>query len=129
MPVRNKYRMKLCRIGSTVQTESPFTLYQYKLNRKVLTMHRARISQAMCSLLPNHHIGEPRGVLLNFQYAEVHANVWGLKFFVNQYLGSVNYNKDKSSIFRVHKSEKRKTRGIWCRPPTYWTQYLGSPKR
>ena len=30
---------------------------------------------------------------------------------------------------RVHKSEKRKNRGIWCGPPKYWTQYLGSPKR
>ena len=25
----------------------------------------------------------------------VHANIWGLKFYVNQYLGSVNDNMDK----------------------------------
>ena len=36
----------------------------------------------------------------------VHASIWGLKFTVSQYLGSVNYNMDKNSIFRVHKSEK-----------------------
>ena len=47
------------------------------------------------------------GVLPNFQYGEVHANIWGLKFYVNQYLGSVNYNMEKNSIFRVHKSEKK----------------------
>ena len=35
------------------------------------------------------------GVLHNFQYGEVHANIWGLKFYVNQYLESVNYNVDK----------------------------------
>ena len=68
------------------------------------------------------------GVLHNFQYWEVHANIWGLKIYVNQYLGSVNYNTDKNSIFRVHKSEKRKNPGIWCGSPKYWTQYLGSPK-
>ena len=34
------------------------------------------------------------GVLHNFQYGEVHANVCGLKFYINQYLGSVNYNMD-----------------------------------
>ena len=34
---------------------------------------------------------EPKGegILHNFQYGEVHANIWGLKFCVNQYLGSV----------------------------------------
>ena len=31
-------------------------------------------------------------------------------FTLNQYLGSVNYNMGKSSIFWVHKSEKRKNR-------------------
>ena len=31
----------------------------------------------------------------------------GRKFYVNQYLGSVNYNMDKNSISRVHKSEKK----------------------
>ena len=34
------------------------------------------------------------------------------KFTLNQYLGSVNYNMDKNSIFWVHKSEKRKNGGI-----------------
>ena len=34
------------------------------------------------------------------------------KFTLNQYLGSVNYNMDKHSIFGVHKSEERKDRGI-----------------
>ena len=71
----------------------------------------------------------PRGVLPNFQYREVHVNIWGLKFYVNQYLASVYYNMDKDSISRVHKSERRKNRGIWCGSPKYWTQYLGSPKR
>ena len=71
----------------------------------------------------------PGGLFHNFQYGEVHANIWGLKFYVNQYLGSVNYNMEKNSIFRVHKSEKRKNRGIWCGSPKHWTQYLGSPKR
>ena len=47
-----------------------------------------------------------QGVLHYFQYGEVHANIWGLKFYVNQYLGSVNHNMDQNSIFRVHKSEK-----------------------
>ena len=71
----------------------------------------------------------PRGgVLHNFQHGEVHANIWGLKFYVNQCLESVNYNMDKSSILRVHKSEKRKNHGIWCGSPKYWTQCLGSPK-
>ena len=28
-------------------------------------------------------------------HGEVHANIWGLKFYVNQYLGSANYNMDK----------------------------------
>ena len=37
----------------------------------------------------------PRGVFHNFQYGEVHANIWGLKFYVNQYMGSVNYNMTK----------------------------------
>ena len=46
------------------------------------------------------------GVLHNCQYGEVHANIWDLKFYVNQYLESVNYNMDKNSIFRVHKSKK-----------------------
>ena len=36
------------------------------------------------------------GVLHNFQYGEVHANIWGLKFRLNQYLGSANYNMDKN---------------------------------
>ena len=70
-----------------------------------------------------------QGVLQNFPYGEIHANIWGLKFYVHQYLGSVNYNMDKNSIFRVHKSEKRKNRGIWCGSPKCWTQYLGPPKR
>ena len=34
------------------------------------------------------------------------------KFTLNQYLGSVNYNMDRQSIFGVHKSEERKDRGI-----------------
>ena len=35
------------------------------------------------------------------------------KFTSDQYLGSVNYNMDKHSIFGVHKSEERKNhRGI-----------------
>ena len=33
------------------------------------------------------------------------------KFTSNQYVGSVNYNMDKHSIFGVHKSEERKDRG------------------
>ena len=33
--------------------------------------------------------------------------IFGVRnFTLNQYLGSVNYNMDKNSIFRVHKSEK-----------------------
>ena len=58
------------------------------------------------------------------------TNIWGLKFYVHQYLGSVNYNMDKNSIFRVRKSEEnRKNLGIWFGSPRYWTQYLWSPKR
>ena len=38
---------------------------------------------------------------------EVHANIWGLKFYVNRYLGSSKYNMDKNSIFRVHKSGRK----------------------
>ena len=34
------------------------------------------------------------------------------KFTLNQYLGFVNYDVDKISMFRVHKSEERKNRGI-----------------
>ena len=34
--------------------------------------------------------------------------MWGLKFKFNHYLGSVNYNMNKNSIFGVHKSEERK---------------------
>ena len=34
------------------------------------------------------------------------------KFTLNQYLGFVNYNMDKNSIFGVHKSEERNNRGI-----------------
>ena len=34
------------------------------------------------------------------------------KFTLNQYLGSVNDNMHKNSIFGVHKSEERKNRGI-----------------
>ena len=34
------------------------------------------------------------------------------KFTLNQYLGSVNDNMDKNSIFGVHKSEERKNHGI-----------------
>ena len=40
-------------------------------------------------------------------------------FTLNQYLGSVNYNMDKNSIFWVHKSEKRKNRGVWCESPRH----------
>ena len=29
----------------------------------------------------------------------VHANIWGPKFTLNQYLGSVNYNMDKIQYF------------------------------
>ena len=36
----------------------------------------------------------------------VHAYIWGPKFNLNQYLGSVNYNMDENSISWVHKSEK-----------------------
>ena len=55
--------------------------------------------------------------------------IFGVRnFTLNQYLGSVNYNMDKNSIFCVHKSEKRKNRGVWCESPRYQTQYLGSPK-
>ena len=39
-------------------------------------------------------------------------------FTLNQYLGSVNYNMDKNSIFWVDKSARRKNRG-WCRSPKY----------
>ena len=49
----------------------------------------------------------PGGVLHNFQYGDVHATIWGLKCYVNQYLGSVNYNMDKNSIFMVRKSENK----------------------
>ena len=63
----------------------------------------------------------PGRVLHNFQYGEVHANIWGLKFHLNQYLGPVNCNMDKDSIFRVHKSEKRKNRGVTCGSLKYWT--------
>ena len=35
--------------------------------------------------------------------------IFGVRnFTLNQYLGSVNYNMDKSSIFGVHKFEERK---------------------
>ena len=34
------------------------------------------------------------------------------KFNVSQYLGSVNYNMEKNSIFWVHKSEARENRGL-----------------
>ena len=34
------------------------------------------------------------------------------KFMLNQYLGSVNCNMDKNSIFGVHKFEERKNHGI-----------------
>ena len=33
------------------------------------------------------------------------------KFTLNQYVGSVDYNMDKNSIFWIHKSEERKNRG------------------
>ena len=55
---------------------------------------------------------KPRWVLSNFQYGGVRANISVRKFTLNQYLGSVNYNKDKNSILGVNKSEERKNRGI-----------------
>ena len=46
--------------------------------------------------------------------------IFGVRnFTLNQYLGSVNYNMDKNSIFWVHKSEKSKNRGVWCESPRY----------
>ena len=46
--------------------------------------------------------------------------IFGVRnFTLNQYLGSVNYNMDKDSIFGVLKSEKRKNRGICCGFPEY----------
>ena len=33
------------------------------------------------------HVGMPRGVLHNFQYGEVHANIWGPKFYVKSIFG------------------------------------------
>ena len=46
--------------------------------------------------------------------------IFGVRnFTLNQYLGSVNYNMDKNSIFWVHKSEKRKNRGVWRESPRY----------
>ena len=32
MPVRNEHAIKLCPIGFSVETESPFTLYRRKMN-------------------------------------------------------------------------------------------------
>ena len=56
---------------------------------------------------------KPRGVLPNFQAQGGPVPIFGVrKFTLNQYLGSVNDNMDKSSIFGVHKSEERKYHGI-----------------
>ena len=54
--------------------------------------------------------------------------ILGLKFYLNQYLGSVNYDMDKNSIFRVHKTEKRKNSGIWCGSPKIGLNIWGSQK-
>ena len=52
-------------------------------------------------------------VLPNFQYGGGSVPIFGVpKFMLNQYLGSVNYNMDKNSLFGVYKSEGRKNRGI-----------------
>ena len=45
----------------------------------------------------------PRGVLPHFQHGGS-VPIFGVPT-LNQYLGSVNYNMDKNSIFGVHKSE------------------------
>ena len=51
-------------------------------------------------------------------------------FTLNQYMGSVNHNMDKKSIFWVHKSEKRRIVEFGANPknirPNIWgTQKLG----
>ena len=68
------------------------------------------------------------GVLHNFQYREVHANIWGLKFHLNQYLGSVNYKIDKNSVFRVHKSEKGRIVEFGAGLQNIGLNIWGSPK-
>ena len=47
-----------------------------------------------------------RGLLPKFQYGGGSVPIFGVrKFTLSQYLGSVNYNMDKNSIFGVHNSE------------------------
>ena len=53
---------------------------------------------------------------------------------LNQYLGPVNYNMDKNSIFGVDKSEERKNHAIWCdslvtHPKRRDQQWRMSPER
>ena len=39
-------------------------------------------------------------------------SIFGIRnVMLHQYLGSLNYNMDKNSIFGVHESEERKNRG------------------
>ena len=60
------------------------------------------------------------GVLHNFQYGGGSMPMFRVRNLTsNQYLGSVNDNMDKTSIFWVHKSEKRKNHRIWCGSPKY----------
>ncbi len=52
----------------------------------------------------------PQGALINFQYGGS-ISVFGVRNLkLIQYLGPVNYNMDKNSIFGVHKSEGRTVR-------------------
>ena len=44
------------------------------------------------------------------------------KFTSDQYMGSVDYNMDKHSIFGVDKSEERKDRGICLALTSHGTQ-------
>ena len=50
----------------------------------------------------------PRGYLITSITIKGSMPICGVRnFTLNQYLGSVNYNMGKNSIFRVHKPEKR----------------------
>ena len=93
--------------------------------KSTLQKRKRFVSPETCFLLI---CNSPTGVLEHFQYLpmfQYSMPIFGVQnFTLDQYLGSVNYNMDKNSKFWVHKSEKRKNRGIWWWSPKYWTQYL-----
>ena len=70
----------------------------------------------------------PGGLLHNFQYGEVHANIWGSEILSKSIFGVCELQPGQSSIFRVHKSGKKEESLTLVRVSKLLDSIFGVPK-